>query len=290
MARTPTDAWVETNRIRMHYLDWSSELQGERPQVPIVALHGLASSAHWYSLTVPHLSNDYPIYAIDLRAHGQTDQPTTGYDWRTLASDVAGALDALGLDRVTLLGHSWGGNVALSVAAYFPDRVDRLVLIDGGFFSRIANIEWDEYKKRLSPRDIYGAKERYVDALRRQFAHVWTEELERIVLTMPAIAADGTVSERLQPENHEQVLRAMFFEPTAEQFGQVRCPTLIVAASPRPTPDNEVFLQRRRDMVSAAATEIPDCRVHWVANSGHDIGYEQPEELAGVIRAFVGSG
>ena len=78
----------------MHYLDWTGSLgyvgpgaQKAQP-LPIVALHGLASSAHWYDLTLPHLAPRYPTYALDQRAHGQTDQPPTGYDWQTLAAEV----------------------------------------------------------------------------------------------------------------------------------------------------------------------------------------------------------
>ncbi len=280
------EGWLQTNGIRMHYLDWTA---GRDPssQIPIVALHGLASSAHWYNLTLPHLVNEHPAYALDQRAHGLTDQPSEGYDWHTLATDVLGALDALGLDRVVLLGHSWGGNTALSTAVHFPSRIERLVLIDGGFFSRIRNMEWEDYKQRLSPRDIYGPKERYVAELRRQFQHVWSDDLERIVMTMPAIDDQGMLSERLRPENHEQILRAMFFDAPGERYADVQCPTLIVAASPRETPENSAFVRRRQEMVTAAEAAIPDCRVHWVANSGHDIGYEQPKELADVIGAFA---
>ena len=280
-----SDGWLATNGIRMHYLDWTANRDAS-DRVPIVALHGLASSAHWYNLTVPRLAREFPVYALDQRAHGQTDQPSEGYDWHTLALDAVGALDALGLDRATLLGHSWGGNTALAAAVHFPSRVERLVLIDGGFFSRVPNMDWDDYKRRLSPRDIYGPKERYLGELRRQFQHVWNDDLERIVMTMPAVDAKGVLSERLRPENHEQVLRAMFYDPPGERYADVRCPTLIVAASPRETPENSAFVRRRREMVAAAQAAIPDCSVHWVAGSGHDIGYEKPEELAEVIGAF----
>jgi pimeloyl-ACP methyl ester carboxylesterase len=278
--------WLKSNGIRMHYLDWTQgrDLSGS---VPIVALHGMASSAHWYNLTLPHLADDFSTYALDQRAHGQTDQPSEGYDWHTLATDVVGALDALGLDQAILLGHSWGGNTALAVAAHFPSRVERLVLIDGGFFSRIPNMEWEEYKNRLSPRDIYGPKERYLGTLRRQFEHVWSDELEQMLMTMPEIDEQGIVSERLRPENHEQILRAMFFDPLGERYADIRCPTLIVAASPRETPENANFVRRRREMVGGAEAGILDSRVHWVADSGHDIGYEKPHELAHVIGNFA---
>jgi pimeloyl-ACP methyl ester carboxylesterase len=294
MALGAADRWIETNGIRMHCLDWTGGLASPggpgtatAGPVPIVALHGLASSAHWYDLTLPDLALHYPTYALDQRAHGLTDQPPTGYDWGTLAHDVAGALDSLRLERAALLGHSWGASTALATAIEHPERVARLVLIDGGFFSRAQSLTWEEYKQRLRPRDIYGPRERYVGALRSEFAHVWTDDLERIVMSMPRIDPDGTVWERLEPANHEQVLRAMYHAPLSDRYQEVRCPTLIVAAAPLETPQNAAFQQRRKEMAAAAQRAIPDCRVHWVQGSGHDIGYEKPRELAEVIHRFL---
>ena len=109
----------------MRYLDW----HGDGP--PIVALHGLASSGHWYERVARVLSSGYRVIAPDQRGHGKTTQATDGYDWPTLATDVVGLMDQLEIDRATVMGHSWGGHVAASLAADHPERVSKLVLIDG---------------------------------------------------------------------------------------------------------------------------------------------------------------
>lgn len=290
LSQEPKDAWLTANGIRMHYLDWTAQLRQEGPsaqRLPIVALHGLASSAHWYDLTLTHLANDHPSYSLDQRAHGLTDQPSTGYDWSTLADDVCGALDALGLEQVALLGHSWGATVALKTAALHPTRVERLVMIDGGFFGRGSNLTWEGFRQRLRPRDIYGPKERYLRALHDEFDHVWSERLERIVLSMPAVNPDGTLRERLDPANHEQVLHAMFSEPPSDSYRLVRCPTLLVAAAPAETPANQPFSARRKEAVAMAGGALPLSRVVWIEDSGHDIGYEKPHALAQAINLFL---
>ena len=78
---TPTEKWADIGDLRMRFLDWG----GEGP--PILALHGLASCAHWYDLVAPELSKKYRVIAPDQRGHGQTTQAPTGYDWPALASD-----------------------------------------------------------------------------------------------------------------------------------------------------------------------------------------------------------
>ena len=277
------DRWLRVGDMDMHYLDWGGT--GE----PVVALHGLASSSHWYDLVIPYLTDRFHLVALDQRAHGQTGQPSTGYDWDTLAGDVVGALDELGLERAAIIGHSWGASVALSVATLHPNRVSALALIDGGFSAglRSPDMTWEDFKARLSPRDIYGPAGRYLGALQRQFDHCWCEELEHMVMSMVGINHDGTTYERLEPGNHEQVLWAMWSDPTSRKLPQVRCPTLIVAAERRPRGDNEEFLRRRQEQVSAAQAILPDCQVAWIADSSHDIGYEKPKELADALASFL---
>ncbi|MBI4328547.1 MAG: alpha/beta hydrolase [Chloroflexi bacterium] len=281
--RRPTEKWLTTNGLRMRYLEWYADGS------PVVALHGLASSADWYRLTLPRLSPPYQCIALDQRAHGKTDQPSRGYDWDTLTADVLGALDQLGLERVALLGHSWGANVALKTAARHPARIRRLVLIDGGFFDprRRSGMTWETFRQRLRPRDIYGPPERYLGALRQELADCWSEELESILMAMVRIDPDGSVHERLEPENHAQVLRAMWDEPPSVSFPLVQCPTLIVAAMPQETPENAEFAALRRDSVQAAKDALPDCRVAWIAKSGHDIGFFQPALLAQAVQDFL---
>lgn len=277
----PEEKWLSTSQLQMHYLDWGGA------GTPIVALHGLASSAHWYSLTLPLLADTFHCIAPDQRAHGKTDQPTTGYDWATLANDIVEAMDVLGLEKAAILGHSWGASVAAHFAANHPDRITQLVLIDGGTaLPRPAGATWEQFKDRLSPRDIYGPRERYIGALRRQFDHVWSDKLEQMVMSMVRINEDGTVDERLEPGNHAQVLRAMWDEPSSSVFPKIQAPTLLAPAGPRANA-NPDFAERKRLSVASALETIPNVHVEWIPETVHDIGFDKPAELATVLRNFL---
>ena len=280
---TPPGQWLKSGDLNMHYLDWGGS--GES----VVVLHGAASSCHWYDLVIPHMSGGYRVIALDQRAHGKTDQPSTGYDWRTLAGDVVGSLDRLGIQQAAVVGHSWGVSTALSVAAMHPDRVKALVMVDGGFGGgpRSADMTWEDFKARLSPRDIYGPRERYLGALRQQFAHCWSDQLESIVMSMVREDPDGTVHERLELSNQQQMLWAMWSEPTHTILPEVVCPTLIVAAGGRQPGANPEFMERRRANVEAAHVIITNSRVAWIPETGHDIGYEKPRELANALNEFL---
>ena len=282
----PTEAWVELGDINMRYLDWG----GDGP--PVMALHGLASSAHWYDIVAPLLRNDFRIVAPDQRGHGQTTQAPSGYDWATLSKDVSGLMDHLGIPQAAVLGHSWGGHVASGLAAYSPERVSRVVMIDGGFLNGHLwpTGTWEEFSETLRPRNVTGDREEFLERLRTQLADCWSDELERVVQTMVYEDEDGRIQDILRPDNHYQVLQSMWNEPPSAILPRMSCPSLIVAAGPRPDRANSEFSRRRQIMVAAAEKDLKNGRVHWVPDTIHDIGYHKPQELARLISEFLREG
>src|SRR5262245_50949654 len=119
------DRFIRTNGIQLHYL----EHPGDDPS--IVLLPGLTANAHVFDgLVRAGLSPRFRALALDLRGRGLSDAPTDGYTMADHAADVIGLLDALGIERATLAGHSFGGFLTFYLAANFPDRVARLIILD----------------------------------------------------------------------------------------------------------------------------------------------------------------
>ena len=121
---------VDLAGLEFRYWDWNL---GSGTGRSAVLLHGLASNARFWDLAVPHLTDDLRLVALDERGHGLSAKPDDGYDFPSVAGDVAAFIGKLGLERPLLIGHSWGGNVALQVAADHPELVGGVVSIDGGF-------------------------------------------------------------------------------------------------------------------------------------------------------------
>jgi len=283
---TPSEHWADIGDLKVRYLDWG----GDGP--PLLALHGLASTAHWYDIVAPMLRERYHIFAPDQRGHGQTTQASTGYDWKTLSDDLAGLLDHIGLAEVAVMGHSWGGNVAINLAANCTDRVNRLIMIDGGFLDgrAIPGATWESFSQRLRPRNVTGDRQEFLERLRDQMGAIWSDELQHIVQTMVYEDENGQIQDILRPENQAQVIRAMWDDPASSTLPKIECPTLIVPAGPMPERANSDFAESRRLMVAAAAENIKDCRVRWIPETMHDIGYHKPQELAQVIGEFLAEG
>src|SRR6266567_7107720 len=100
---------------RFHYLSWGAK-QNELPAM--VLLHGMTSSAKSWVRVGPALADRYRVYALDMRGHGESIKPPRGtYSLRHSADDAIAFIEALGLERPVLIGHSWGGATAIVLAS-----------------------------------------------------------------------------------------------------------------------------------------------------------------------------
>jgi pimeloyl-ACP methyl ester carboxylesterase len=115
------DVAAQDGSLRVHVADAGT---GD----PLLLLHGWPQ--HWYMWrhVLGALAGRFRLIAPDLRGFGWTEAPGRGYDPRTFAEDAVALLDALGLDRVALAGHDWGGYTAFLLAIAHPERVERLVV------------------------------------------------------------------------------------------------------------------------------------------------------------------
>ena len=158
VVQTPVTHWVKANGLRFRCLEWPAAPSlpgGGPPADALVALllHGLTSCAETWSLVAPALAETFRVLAPDLRGHGDTDKPGHGYDFPTINRDLTELLDGLGVRRAHVVGHSWGSNLAVSLAGHAPERVARLALLDGGFVrpNRREHMSPEQLEQMLAP-------------------------------------------------------------------------------------------------------------------------------------------
>jgi pimeloyl-ACP methyl ester carboxylesterase len=152
------------NGIQLHYQQF-----GEGPNV--VMIHGITGNlAIWHLEIVPALMSDYLITTYDLRGHGYSDVPPTGYTTADHAADLSHLLDTLSIPRAHVVGHSFGADIALHFAIRFPERVDRLVLVEPGIaaltFLREHEdwIGWKYWRDKLALGGVTIPREKWYDA------------------------------------------------------------------------------------------------------------------------------
>lgn len=120
---TPVSHLLPTPRLPLHLLEAGS---GE----PLVLIHGWPQTAHCWHRLIPRLATRWRVIAPDLRGFGLSGKEGLPLSRAQLAADIAGLLDTLGLESAHIVGHDWGGMVALKLAFDCPDRVRSLTLVD----------------------------------------------------------------------------------------------------------------------------------------------------------------
>ena len=201
-----TGHFVESGGIKIHYLDHP----GGEPA--LVLLPGLSATAPIFEdLIGAGLSPRFRDVAVDLRGRGYSDGPPAGFDpaspaanytMAEHAADVVGLLDALGLRRVVLVGHSFGGMLALYLAAHHPERFPRIVVLDAAI--AVATPATRDLLRPMLARlgaevpswDAYLAAVRQLPYLRDR----WEPGLERYFRNYVRIGPDGSVRQLVKPE------------------------------------------------------------------------------------------
>ncbi len=280
----PQEIFVTANGLNFHLIDWGG--RGEW----LVFLHGLASQAHIWDLVAPRLIDSFRVVALDQRGHGLSDKPDSGYDFATITTDLEAALTALNIDRAVLIGHSWGGNVALQYAVDRPSRASGLVLVDGGFLQVGDRLDWPAAEKLLEPPDLIGMPLDELRAGAKWFlGPAWSPETEEIALQNFEVRADGTVAPHLPKANHMQVVRALWEHRPSGLWAQVHCPVLMIpAVAPEPQDERtRDMLDNKRRNVATAQERLQQSQTIWMTDTIHDIPLHRPAELADAIKTFA---
>lgn len=129
---------MQTKTVELHGHPVTYRLTGRGPAV--VLIHGITSSSRTWRSVMPALAERHTVIAPDLLGHGHSAKPRGDYSLGAYASGVRDLLVVLGIARATVVGHSLGGGIAMQFAYQFPERLDRLVLVDSGGLGNDVNV------------------------------------------------------------------------------------------------------------------------------------------------------
>ncbi|HVF20083.1 MAG TPA: alpha/beta hydrolase [Mycobacteriales bacterium] len=278
------DLTVPGDGVRLAATRWSGA------GTPVVLLHGLASQRRFWNLVVPGLAG-LPVVALDQRGHGESDSPDSGYDTRTIVRDVGTALDALGISRAVVVGHSWGATVACSFAAAHPERTLAVVAVDGGISTPSARWSRDEARAALAPPQFTLPPEDLPGLLSQgPLQRWWSAEVEAAVLPIFGVADDGLARSRLRLDHHLAVVDALWDYDPAATLAAIQAPTWIAVAQPVGVPDDEAgraWREEKQAGLALATAALREPRVVILAGAIHDVPLQWPALVAGLVRAAV---
>lgn len=260
---------------QIHYLD-----SGSGPAVVLV--HGFMGNTFTWRTVIGPLALDHRVIALDLPGFGYSDRrPHRGFGHIAQADRIVTLMDALGIERGTLIGHSMGGGIVQRVAERHPGRVERLVLVASVNGGDAAEIE--RARRRRGGRGAFAVAR--LLARWSWFMHAAGRWVMRRTVADPSLITEEVLHGYIDPllipgtiEGIEALTRVVLNEPPVN-LGAISAPTLVV------TGDLDRVVDARAG--EGLLTGIADARGAVIAACGHLVPDEQPEALVAAMRTFM---
>lgn len=223
----PEERSVVADGRTFHYLLWPG--QG----VPILLVHGLNANAWMWGRVGGLLASVGPVYAITLPGHGHSDSPPAGFMTQAMAQAVLPAIDALIPGSFYLVGHSYGGKVAVALAAMLGTRVCALSLADpvlpkglNPLAKALPAVSSTIFAPERGPFPDQAAMEASLKQL--LYLRRWGEVEQRFAQHGFAQQPDGTWSNRLSPEGFKEILFGALEEDSSHMLKDITCPVQLL--------------------------------------------------------------
>ena len=262
---------IEVRGLRLHYLE------SGRAGAPVLCfLHGGAAHAHWFDRVTPAFTDQFHVLALDQRGHGESAwAEPPAYGTADFTGDLLELMDRLGIARMAVIGHSMGGHNAMTFAAWHPERVSALVIIDSRPAIPAERLQFMHARGRRMPR-AHPSEEAAVAAFRL---------LPRETVADPAFLAhlaragmtprNGGWGWRFDPATHgtRQPVDAW------PLLDRITAPTLIVRGALSPILPPEMSERLHAGIARSSLVTIP--------GAYHHLTLDRPAEFTAVLGDFL---
>jgi pimeloyl-ACP methyl ester carboxylesterase len=277
---------VVANQLRHHVLTWDGG-----GSTTVLCLHGFLDSAWGFAQTAPRLAEaGFHVVAVDLRGHGDTEwvKPGGNYHFFDYVFDVADLAEAVSRDRLAIVGHSMGGAIASLYGASFPERPERIAIMEGLIIHEQPleemperTAQWITSVRRLRQRlpKRYPSVEAAAERIRANDPRC-PPEVALEAARHGTRAVEGGVVFKHDPTHQARGPHPFRTDHWRSYWTRVRCPTLLVdggeSEASRP-PDYEARL-----------AAFPHGRRVIIPEAGHMMMRHRPAEVAAALLDFLG--
>jgi pimeloyl-ACP methyl ester carboxylesterase len=270
--------FVTTRGIRLHYLDYGADGGS------LVCIHGLTGNAHNFDALAPHLVARYHVLSLDVRGRGDSGWgPGIEYTPQTYVADLAEFLDALAIERVTLIGTSMGGMISILFAGSYPDRVERMVLNDIGpdvdpkGIARIGSYVGDAPTEFADLTEVGAYYREHYPPMRNLPEQQLLEQVKWSVKPAPG----GKLTWKMDPQVRKPIRGGAAARPLDMwvPFTRIAAPVLVVRGAESDILSRATVSQMKSVIRNVEAVEVPGV--------GHAPSLSEPESLE-AIKKFLG--
>jgi pimeloyl-ACP methyl ester carboxylesterase len=282
MGENINDGWAKVGNLRIHYF-----ASGERRNAPVLLLHGggYDSASLSYKQSIGPISEHHQVFAPDWPGYGESDKPKMEYSTEYYVDILGRFIDALGLEKTSLVGISMGGAISLGFSLRSPQRVEKLVLVDshglGGEVPRRA-MSYALVRVPLLNKMVWAALSRSPRMVRRSLQTVFYDPravTEDLVDEIYQLAKKPGVGQAWRSWQRNEIGWEGFHTNFVERLHTLEVPTLILhGADDKYVP---VSWARRAHKL------IKDSELHVFPQCGHWLTREKPGEFNRAVLEFL---
>jgi pimeloyl-ACP methyl ester carboxylesterase len=277
----PKDCFYDSQGLRLHYADWGNEAAP-----PAILIHGGRDHCRSWDLIARALQPHFHVVAPDLRGHGDSEW-AKGSSY-SLADHVYDLTHLVGAGReAVLVGHSFGGMIALAYAGTFPERISRLAVLDGAFLptAPAASIDarmaqWIAQLDRVSASQArrYRSVEEAAERMSAHNRRLTSEQALHLARHAVRPNADGSFCWKYDPYQQARAPYRLSGDDYIGLWSRITCPILLLCGSESfiPDPGKAGILGHFK----RADQEI-------IAGSGHWLHHDQPRDVLAALRLFL---
>jgi pimeloyl-ACP methyl ester carboxylesterase len=267
----PTRSAITRDGVALVYWMWP----GGEP--PVLLLHGIGNYGRYWDLFADAIAGRLRLVAPDARGHGETGRPSDGYAPAEFVADALAVLDAAGIARAIVVGHSMGGLHSIHFATQHPDRVRALVIVDASPEPMPTGSE--RARRLLTERPARFADRTEARAYLERTSAGYTDAVYRNRLDFAFRDEDGALVWRSDAEALERIMRARVPAPDRwAALHQIRCPILVVRGTRSNVLADDVAQRMVRELPAAQMIEL---------DAGHNVALDRPRELADAVVALA---
>ena len=267
---------VNVNDLDLHYID-----HGGEAEVGAVALHGFALNCHSFDEVAPALSDRLRWYALDQRGHGHSARAAELADYSRdhMADDIRGFIEAQGLERPVVLGHSMGGMNAMTFAARHPDQLRALVLIDVGPGVSVDGVQ--QVRQFVQGPYEMDSLDAWVEMTHRYYPFRSKEGIRKRLAVSLRETPEGKMAKMFDERFREADFRGVADGRAGiwETARALTVPTLLLHGEQSPV--------LKREQAEEFADQVAVVRLATIAEAGHSVAGDQPEAFVSAVRKFL---
>lgn len=271
--------FITQNGLKLHFLD-----HGTEGKPPLVCIHGLTGNAHNFDALAPRLTGSFHVRAVDVRGRGDSGWTAgTEYTPQNYATDLAGLLDELKIERVTLIGTSMGGMISILFAGGYPHRVAKVVLNDIGpdidpvGLARITSYVGESPSEFGNLTEVAAYYRTYYPAM----SNIPEAELVEQVKWSVKPADKGKLTWKMDPQIRKPPRTAARPLDMWVPFARIEAPMLVIRGA-----DSDILAAKTVDRMKSVIPHVESVEVPGV---GHAPTLMEPAALTAITR-FLGIG